>query len=311
MSDELTNYLMNGERHASLSAESLELMGKQAANRLLNDGIPLNETIVKLAGEHQDINGEQVRRVVEFANNAVYLAMHDSNKTAGANSSYPQFEIADPARILQDLSDGARPTVTTKVDVEYSKLPEKKADVELRDDVIERVFGFNPDKLASDSSATSPINQVVDAKGSLNSLRENLEHHGEQFTMALKQAQDEYYDLTKNYLLEGGSFADVIVAARSSGADKSKIAYVFQPIIARLLKEKVASPVRLQLMTEQLEKVAHRVVNEKHPLVSTFKSIVALESEIDKIATSLSDIDTQLDKVNNFIKEQFLARSTG
>jgi hypothetical protein len=43
MSDELTNYLMNGSRHASLSAESLELIGKQAATRFLNEGLALNE----------------------------------------------------------------------------------------------------------------------------------------------------------------------------------------------------------------------------------------------------------------------------
>lgn len=310
MSDELSNYLMNGSRHASLSAESLELMGKQAANRFLQEGLALNESISKLAGEHQDINGEQIKRIVEFANNAVYLAKHDQSKTAGANASYPQFELADASRIIQEMSDGARPTVTTPVDIEYSRLP-AKAQISPKDDVIAKVFGIDPEKTASvDYSKDTAVKQVMDTKDDLTAAKDLLENKGESFEMALKEAQAEYYDLVKRHMLDGNSFSDVLVAAQSSGADKLKIAEAFRPIIVRLLTEKVASPTVLQAMTEQLEKVAHRVVNEKHPLVSTFRSVLALEAEVEKVAMSLSEVDAQLGRVKGFIKEQFLAGSS-
>lgn len=306
MPDPLSNYLMNGDRHASLSAESLELMGKQAANRFLQEGLALNESICKLAGEHQDINGEQIRRIVEYANSAVYLAKHDQSKTAGADSSYPQFDLADAGRIIQEMSDGARPTVTTQVDVEYSRLP-AKARVSAKEDVIAKVFGIDPEKIASvDFSKETAVKQVMDAKSDLVAAKDLLEHNGERFDMALKEAQAEYYDLVKRHMLDGHSFRDVLAAAQSSGADKMKIAEAFRPIIERLLAEKVASPAMLRQMTDQLEKVAHRVVNEKHPLVSTFCSVLALEAEVEKVAMSLAEVDSQLGRVRGFIKEQFL-----
>lgn len=311
MSDALSNYLMNGSRHASLSAESLELMGKQAANRFLNEGIPLNESISKLAAAHADVNGEQVRRIAEFANNAVYLAKHDQNKIAGAESSYPQFELADPFRIVQDLSDGARPTVSTPVDIEYSKLPERKAKTaSARDTVIEQVFGVDPEKAGPDYSKDTVVENVLGTKSNLVSLKENLEHHAENFSMSLKEAQAEYYDLVKRHLLDGNSFSDVVIAAQSTGADKMKIAKAFRPVIERLLIEKVANHIQLRSMTEQLEKVAHRVVNDQHPLVSTFCSVLALEGELEKVAESLSQVDTELNRMKGFIKEKFLAGST-
>lgn len=313
MSDELSNYLMNGSRHASLSAESLELMGKQAATRFLTEGLALNESISKLAGEHQDINGEQIKRIAEFANNAVYLAKHDQNKTAGANSSYPQFELADAGRIIQEMSDGARPTVTTNVDIAYTQAAQKSKTASvhvssLKDSVVETMFGI---KKAASQEVTKEqaVKQVMDTKDELTALKDNLAHKGEQFHMALKEAQAEYYSLVKNHLLEGNSFTDVLVAAQSTGADKMKVAGAFRPIVERLLTEKVASPLQLKIMTEQLEKVAHRVVNDKHPLVSTFSSMLALEAEIDKVAMSLEDVDAQLGRVKGFIKEQFLAGS--
>lgn len=313
MSDELTNYLMDGSRHAALSPESLELMGKQAANRFLQEGIALNESICKLAGEHNDINGDQVKRIAEFANNAVYLAKHDQSKTAGAESSYPQFQLADPGRIIQEMSDGARPTVTTSTDVEYSRLSEKSKTASIKvsgikDNVIETMFGMKTAG-APETTRTQAITQVANTKDELLGLKADLENKAEQYVMAHKEASAEYYDLVKRHLLEGNSFSDVLAAAQSSGAEKQKVAEALHPTISRLLTEKVASPVRLQVMTEQLEKVAHRVVNENHPFVSTFRSMLSLEAEIEKVAAALKDVDTELSRVNGFLKEQLLART--
>lgn len=306
MTDVLSTFLLDGTRHAPLSAEALELMGKQAANRLLNEGLPLNETISKLAAAHADINGEQVKRVAEFANNAVYLAKHDQSKVAGAESSYPQFELADPFRIMQDLSSGSRPTVTTSVDAEYSKMPEKSKTASAEsDDIIDQAFKVDETKQLPNFSRESAVAQVFEAKDNLIGLKNGLEHHAENFTMAVKEAQAEYYELVKRHMLDGGSFTDVVVAAQSSGTDKAKIAEALRPVIERLLVEKVATPGRL-VVRDTLEKVAHRVVNEEHPLVVTFRSILSLNVEMEKVATSLEEVDAQLDRVNVFIKEKFL-----
>lgn len=312
MPDELSNYLMSGKRHASMSPEALELMGKQAANMFLNDGLALNESITKLAAAHEDINQEQIKRVVEFANTAVYLARHDQNKTAGAEASYPQFPLADASRIIQDLSNGARSTVVTPVDLEYSRHPNKKEKVASAkaDLMLSEMFGHSEsEKRASlDYSSDTAISSIMDTKSSLTSLKETLESTAGQMQMAVKEAQAEYYDLVKRHLLSGSSFSDIVAAAQSSG-EAVKVAEAFRPVVHQLLAEKVVTAGQLNVMTDQLQKVAHRVVNEKHPLVSTFRSILALESELEKAATGLGQVTAELGKVEGFIRETILARS--
>lgn len=310
MADELSNFLLQGDRHAKISPETLELMGKQAANMFLNEGIALNTGIAKLAGAHADISHEQVKRVVEFANQSVYLAKHDKNKTAGANSSYPQFELADAGRIIQDLSDGARPTTITPTDIEYAKHPNRieKVASSKADALISEMFGHEERvKTASlDYSPQTTETEVMGAKHMLVGLKENLEHAGERFDLMHKEAQVEYYAIVKQHLLNEGSFTDVLDAAARS-ASKEKVAEILEPVITKLLQEKVATVRALSDAAKQLEKVAHRSIDEEHPLVTGFRTIYSLDAEMTKVATGLGQVDAELTKVNSFIREQIRA----
>lgn len=319
MSDPLSNYLMEGTRHATLSAETLELMGKQAANRLLNDGIPMNETISKLAAEHRDISGEQVRRICEFANQATYLAKHDQSKTAGAASSYPQFDLADASRIIQDMSDGARPTVTTKTDLEYAKLPSKaktasaqriSAAEALRENVVEMVFGKVDPKKELHFGKETIAHQLITTKDDLNALKAELEEQQAVHAMQLKEAQAAYYHNVKQHILDGGDFSEIVMAAQTAESDQVKIAETLRPIIERLLVEKIASPSVLRSMTERLEKIAHRIVNQQHPLVSEFRDLVSFGAEVEKLGMALESVQEQFDRVDGFIRETYFARPT-
>jgi hypothetical protein len=302
--DPLTSYLVNEKRHASLSPEALELMGKEAANMFLDSKVPLNEGIAKLAGQHTDINHEQVKRVAEFANNAVYLAFHEKNKVAGANSSYPSFLLADPSLIIQDLSDGARPTVVTRTDIDYGNQPVKKEKFSSAEEgAFAEMF-----KAASapmpDFSFDTGVAGVMDAKSQLVGLKQHLETTAERFDLLRKEAAAEYYDMVKRHLLEGGGFEDVMVSARASGVPEEMVGEAMKPFVVDLIKEKVASPERLKTGIRNLEKVAHRVLNPDHPFVTVFGAMLALDDEIEKCATGLKQVDEQLEIVNDFIKEQ-------
>jgi hypothetical protein len=288
-------------------------MGKQAANLFLSEGVSLNEGIAKLAGAHPDINQEQIKRICEFANTDVYLAKHDKNKTAGAESSYPQFQLADPARIIQDMSDGAHPKTVTETDRDYGKQPLKKEKVSSAksDELLGEMFGMKEAKARADldfSSATA-IKEVTDAKDALIGLRDSLAGTGEQFDLSFKTAAADYYDTVKRHLLDGGGFEEVMAAARSSGASSEKIAEMMAPVVTRLLKEKVSTADILKAGMRNLEKVAHRVVNPEHPLVMVFQEVVALDHEIEKVASGLEQVEGELKKVNGFIKERIVAGS--
>jgi hypothetical protein len=304
MSDDLTRYLLSDRQsQVKISPEMLELMGKQAANRFLEDGVALNESIAKLAGAYPDVGVEQVKRICEFANNAVYLGLHDKSKTAGAETSYPQFALADAGRVVQDLSDGARPTKVSPIDVAYGRLLERtKLASATTDDLLSDLFAFK--KEASKESREKVLGDMVDTKNDLSSLKGVLENAAQELDALHKEASDEYYSEVKSHILEGGSFTDVLAAAQTSGMAYEKTAELLMPFVSKLLKEKVASPVALKAATSNLEKVAHRVVNEKHPLVAGFFEIAAIDAEIKKMATGLAEVDVELGRVNKFLKQQ-------
>lgn len=308
MRDELTQYLLSDRKtHARISPEALELMGKQAANMFLDEGLPLNGSIAKLAAAHDDINPDQVKRVVEFANQAVYLGLHDKAKTAGAKESYPQFALADAGLILQGLSKQASPDRQPQVDTDYGRAParhEKLASI-TADNLLADLFKT---KEAADLDYTkeSVINDIVSVKEDLTSLRDHLTHSAAQLDVMHKEAQEEFYDLVKRHLLDGNSFADVVAAARIPGVPQEKIAAALQPFVVRLMKEKVASPTKLRAQVEGFEKVAHRIVNEEHPFVTSFRAYLTANSEIEKVAVGLEEVEVELGRVNAFIRERLV-----
>lgn len=311
MANDLSGILANDRRHANLSPERLEMMGKEAANRLLNDGLPLNEGIAKLAAEHNDITQQQVMRVCEFANTAVYLAQHDQSKTAGAASSYPQFDLADPNRIIQNLSDGARSTVVTPTDIEYSRLPRKfeKTSSAQSDDLLAGMFGVKTASAEPTFTTDTALHELLTSKDMLVGLQDHLAFHRDSFSSAQSDAEEGYYVGVKNHLLEGGSFADVVNAAESTGIGAEKVAAVLGPVIERLMSEKVASAERLSAGLRNLEKVAHRAVNPSHPFAADVLAIASFRDEIEKLSSAHQEATEQLAHINEAVRAT-VARQT-
>lgn len=307
MADDLSRFLSSGGRHASLSPERLELMGKEAAMLLVDRGVPLNETIVKLSMMCPDINSEQVKRVIEFANTAVYLSLHEKNKTAGAEASYPQFTLADPKKVLEAISHSSKPAKLSSVDLSYGRAPEKqKISSPKLEAELEKLFVGTEKKASLDFSPETVTEHILDTKDHLLSLKANLEHSGEQLDLLRKEAEAEYYDDVKRHLLEGGSFADVARGASEVFDDFDLMKEAMVPFVARLFKEKVAEPEALFHQLRSLDKVAHRVVDMEHPFVAGLGAVVALDAEIAKIATALEDVDASLARVKAAIREEFL-----
>ncbi len=303
--DEFSNYLLSGKNHAKLSPESLELMGKQAANMFLDEGIALNDGIAKLAGEYNDVSAEQIKRVVEFANTAVYLAKHDQSKTAGADHSYPQFELADAGRIIQDLSDGARPTVVTKTDVDYSRQAKKeKVSSPQTEEALADLF-----KVASsekDFSRESIVHQVMSAKESLIGLKDNIQDRYNTNESFFKQATAEFYDQVKRHILDGGSFGEAYAALKSSIGDQ--VHSYMEPIVKGLIQEKVASVDELKKQFASAEKIAHRVVNPDHPLLHSFSAMAMAGEELQKLSYALTQVESELEAVQGFIKQAYFTK---
>ena len=79
------------------TAFELEQFGKTAAKEYLQHQVPLNDTITKIASAN-DLNKDQINRVVEFANISTHVSLFDKQA-----EKYVEFETAEPAKITTDL----------------------------------------------------------------------------------------------------------------------------------------------------------------------------------------------------------------
>ncbi len=314
MNDTHSDKSSQRNKHAAISPEMLELMGKQACNLYIQDKIGLNESLSKMAEEHNNINQEQIKRICEFANNSTYLALHDKNKTAGLRVSYPEFDVADPSRVIQNLSDGAESTTVTQIDADYSRLPSKKQKLSSvhSDALLAELFLTKTaqDRAELDYTRDSIVNEVMATKYQLTALRSNLCHANEQFDLMLKEAQADFYELAKRHCMDGGSVADLYKAAEATGASEGEVWDVIKPIILTLSNEdkvKVASQVKEEL--NSIKKLAHRVINSEHPMIKAAGAIIAAGRELKTISDSLLNVENGLDRVNDFIQERLSARS--
>lgn len=307
--DELTQYILNGASHASISPSMLELLGQKASNMFLENGIGLNDGVVKVASIYPDINHEQLKRICEFANTATYLSIHDKSKVSRAQYSYPQFELADPLQVIQDISESSNPSVTPLADSSYGRAPFRLQtnSSSITEDALKGLFKTSEVEL--DFSRDTAVKELMTAKTDLVGLKDHLIDMGESFDLNYKTASAELYEAVKRHVLDDGSFTDILAAANSTGASKDKIAEVVQPIVERLIKEKVASPRLLRSEVKQMTKVAHRIVDQKHPFVQTFKEVLACSNEINTIENGIAQVEKELVKVNDCIRNEFLRKN--
>lgn len=105
--DALTEYLLSAKDRASPRGDELRGLGKRAAMQYLTSGTLLTDTVAKLSKE-AGLNYEQVRRVVESANNETFAQLfqkgYDKNVT---------FPLADHGAVIQQLQAIGAPVEKT------------------------------------------------------------------------------------------------------------------------------------------------------------------------------------------------------
>lgn len=152
--DKIALGLLRDTRSAKLSASELMGMGKQASRLHLNDGMPLNDAVVKVAsGGDSCLTVEQVTRVAEAANNQTYLALFEKQ----ADNKVVDFVVAEPREIVRALDVSARPAVRMDhpdfFDADPEKLGRARANLEA-DRVLAKAFGVDMDKTAMAGAGT-------------------------------------------------------------------------------------------------------------------------------------------------------------
>jgi hypothetical protein len=309
MENDLSSFLAGGHHHASISPEMLEVLGKQAANLYLDEHVALNEAVVKVASAYDDISAEQVKRVVEFANTATYLALHEKNKTAGVKTSYPQFALADPGQVLQNMDASSRPTVVTQVDKAYGQQPEREkvsAAEDPREAALAEMFGVKEKTAEIDFSKDTALHEVTSAKDMLVGMRDSLRGSVETLDLMHKEASAELYEKAKRHVLDGGSMADIYRAVAAGSDDLEKVSEVLRPIVVGFLRENVMSAEAMKRDMGGIDKVAHRLINPENSMVKTAQAVMGCSEEIKVVANGLEEVEPELKKVDDFLRSHLL-----
>lgn len=280
-----TPYLLQVQQQNArpVTGEELEVLGKKAASVwAAGEAENLSDAVVETV-KTASLSPEQVKRVAEFANINAFLG--EFNKE-GADNKYVDFgegQLADPSRILQDLNDGGDPGEVVELDAYSSPPPEKKASV--LDEDLEQVFG----PIQSHDYPPEYDNmEYYREREKIATVRDSLVSDISRLEMLHTEAIGALYNNTKVACQSGVPLGDVVRAWSAAGADETLVKCAFEYIAPRLVQDEVFF--EFDGIGESITKTSSaRIINPKHPLVTSFEDYSAI---LNKLASFRESLDT-------------------
>lgn len=136
-----------------MTEKVLEKWANEIADAYFNAGVTLNDSVTKMA-QQEDLNPEQVRRLVEATNTATFLQKFNSMgcTDAAAQDRVVEFETADPNVVINRMLETAK-TAMVAAPAETSETPH---DLEYGLPVTRRDPAPLPEKTAADEAPPEP-----------------------------------------------------------------------------------------------------------------------------------------------------------
>jgi hypothetical protein len=280
-----------------VSGAELEVYGKKASS-MWSEGCfdTLSKAVVSVVKE-ANLNPEQVKRVVEFANTDAFLREFDKEGSANKYVDFGEGKLAEPSRVLHDLNDGGERVVIDVDTQNYDHPPEEKK-ASLSNDEFEAVFG----KIAE---------KPVDHTSEYRREREKAAGYCDHLNTQLSGLETMYMDVSnilyghvKQAAMEGIPLGDVIKSWMVITDDPVFVKCAFEAISPRLLKEEVFRT--YDSVGASIEKTSSlRIVNAQHPLVDSFSSYCAVleklaetRGTLDQLTERVATMDYELEKLS-------------
>ena len=188
--------------------QDLASLGKQASNMFIEQGVSLNDAIIKLASSRPNMSKEHVQRVIENAN---LITFEDMFK--GASSKHITFPLAEP-----EVIHGALDQTENIVDPIYATEPS-----------YQRLGGFDHiEKEASYSAVPDHVRWRRDYYATKSAM-ERLEKTASSFNSAAEAETHNFVRLCKQASLANTGLRQVLQLAGYASKDEeifSKIAHV-------------------------------------------------------------------------------------
>lgn len=273
MMNELEKYLLE-KQSAAVDKERLIYMGKQAASRYICDDVSLNDSITEMAKE-ASLNQEQVKRVVEYANNATFASLFKNNYDK--NITFP---MADANSIMGGVDATKEKTAEVRMPSSNDNYVPGQEYVSLED-----AFATSDDFQKQASVDNTPEN----TKKYLN-LSQELQSYMHEKTVlaaALMDKLSELKSLCKTASVDGHSASTVgaIItdAGPSAGLTSVIEEYVGEDLVDFSSKDKLAmmgfSPVPgnpMTGLTQDLESVSNKLITSQQAITRTQMAMTEL-----------------------------------
>ena len=280
------------EKQASVSPDQLLIFAKTASRRFIDEQVPLNTTIKKLASDN-DLNPHQVERVCEMAN----LATHQALWPAAKEKEKVAFEVADPKAIIEKGKE--RPSSKmTRADEDYKSPPRK----EHGGGSLSGLLGVDPSAchhgLAEGNDKQKVIIIIEKKAAERERVRAQLLVAGMEYETVEKLA----YHQVKQAVLGGYSFRQVFDAASAAGL--GKIAkHLLPEFEQRLIKETYGdTKARLEknaiskapedLISDNLDGMT--IVNGAHPVLISLDTVKRQDGKVQALLSNVLHIDDEL-----------------
>lgn len=295
---DLFDYLMNGRAEKSSGAESLRQMGVQAAQQYVREGVPLTDSIARMA-KQASLSEEKVRRVVEFANNSA-----NAEKLRLPYEKNIHFPLADVGAVLQQMQGGCEKVASARTFVSREIKPYSAA----RDYFsVEAYFAGHSktaaaramEKLASPSefSRVDEYGDARDMSSAVRAYRRASEAHSD--------AKDELIVAEQNFLAKLASLSRITNQAISAGESPDAIGAAVQTANpSRELHEIVQAELGDNMQVTSLQKLAAdgMTVDPQNPITGLIQDLMNLSQKLVAADEMVQQTKGPVDQLIEFLQ---------
>jgi hypothetical protein len=308
------SYLLSepAARHTKVAAERLELLAKTAAKHYLEERVPLNTSIRKIA-EENDLNANQIERVCEMAN----IATHRGLWAKTAQKEAVAFPLADAKTVIKvvgkqpvDADDPESPKVTCPVmsDSDYAGPP--KGIPAVGPSTIS-MFGADPAQVHQGLHEEPESKRIIIILQKKAAERQDVHDRVLLNGMELESIEKRAYHAVKQAVLGGATFGQIYEAAVGSGL--GKVAEEYLPKWERQLINETHGTTRLRLEKLAISKAPEEfisdnlgnvsVINGAHPVLVSLDTVQRKTGEIKQGLHNLLRIDDEVKVFNQRLRE--------
>lgn len=253
----------------------------------VDQGMPLTDAVVNAIGR-EDLGPEHTRRVCEFANQEAF--QREWEKGGSVRNVEFKGGPADPAVVLRELNDGARPDTIRVSD--YDEPPTKVARADRR--VEEEIFG----KYAQPMVHPSEVPSLMPGMHRLHQTAVGAREHIMSKLSSL--------EVTKEAVAR--DLGDAVADSVLSGNSLHKIASAWSHFCDRQDLFKEALDVSLARMSERgvqidegVEKNASasvgQIPNPRHPLIERFRAFIKVAAQVRILRGAREVVGEQLPSI--------------